>query len=92
MTNINSYALLSLLLLFNFISLLIFYFSDIIPTTPGFLSGVSASFFVTYLLDIGLYFYYLKNNHLDKAKPRIALTALRIFVLMGLFYTAYLNR
>lgn len=91
MTNLNSYVLLSLLLLFNFISLLVFYFSDIIPTTPGFLSGLSMAFFVTYLLDIGLYFYYLKNDHLDKAKPRIALTALRIFVLMGLFYTAYLN-
>lgn len=92
MTNLNSYVLFSLLLLFNFIALLIFYSADIIPTAPGLLPGITTLFFMTYLLDLGLHFYYLKNDHLDKAKPRMTLTALRIFVLLGLFYTAYLNR
>lgn len=39
---------------------------------------VAAFFFLTYLLDLGLHFYYLKNNHLNKMHPRLVLTLLRI--------------
>lgn len=42
-------------------------------------------FAATYLLDLALHFYYLKNSHLSRLPPRIALTVARAACLIGLF-------
>lgn len=40
-------------------------------------------FGATYFLDMPLYFYYLKNSHLNKWIPRAVMTTLRITLLLS---------
>jgi hypothetical protein len=73
----STYVLLSLLFLMNAVALLIFASKDLSHKNQPELIAILCFFSLTYLLDLVLHFYYLKNDHLNKVYPRLVMTALR---------------